>query len=110
VIPANCEVFAFAETINVGGDIRSESNQFPGGRVGRNDRVRITDIESDFDYTLLRFTQQPSRSIDSQIYLGEPEVSWSLETNFIRQACDFFFQRATDERGLDLRKSAFTCG
>jgi len=37
VIPAICEVFSdFARTINVGGDIRSESNQFAGGRFGRN--------------------------------------------------------------------------
>jgi hypothetical protein len=37
--------------------------------LGEMAGIRITDIESDLYHTLLRFTQQLSRSIDSQINL-----------------------------------------
>jgi hypothetical protein len=69
VIPANSEVFRIARTINVGGDIRSEQTSCPAEDLGEMARICITDIESDLYYTPLCFTQQLSRSIDSQINL-----------------------------------------
>jgi hypothetical protein len=49
--------------------LAGSQTSFPAEDLGEMAGVRVTDIERDLYYTLLRFMQQLSRSIDSQINL-----------------------------------------
>jgi len=70
VIPANCETFQTSPDQSTLAAICAWSQtSFPAEDLGEMAGICITDIESDFYYTLLCFTQQLSRSIDSQINL-----------------------------------------